>query len=112
MNGGAHLVTMLNRLLILALRDRATLRPQSPIAASDVSEPEPDLAIVPNGRYVEDHPPRALWILEVSDSTLHKDRTVKARLYASSALTRLIASALSRIDMCVSGYPRTLAAFA
>ena len=82
----AHLVAMLNRLLILALRDRATLRPQSPIAASDVSEPEPDLAVVPNGRYVEDHPPRALWILEVSDSTLHKDRTVKARLYAETGV--------------------------
>ncbi len=80
----SHYVKKLTKLLILALGDRADLLVQSPIAASDESEPEPDFSVVVPGEYLEDHPARALWILEVSDSTLKKDRGLKARLYAET----------------------------
>jgi Uma2 family endonuclease len=41
-----------------------------------------DIAVVPPGDYLDDHPDRALLVVEVADSTLRKDRLVKARLYA------------------------------
>jgi Uma2 family endonuclease len=65
---------------------RGTVRIQSAFAASDGSEPEPDLAIVPRGDYRKEHPSRALLIVEVADSSLKYDRTEKAALYAESGV--------------------------
>jgi Uma2 family endonuclease len=54
------------------------------------SEPEPDVAVVRGGRrdYMTRHPaPQDTGlVVEVSDSTLQDDRTLKARLYARSAI--------------------------
>ena len=64
------------------------IRVQSPLAVGDDSEPEPDLAVV-RGRaldYLDAHPTTALLVVEVSDETLRRDRTVKQRLYARHAL--------------------------
>jgi Uma2 family endonuclease len=82
----ADLTAVLTRLLIMALGGRAQVRPGSPLAASDISEPEPDFAIVPEGSYRGDHPATAYWIIEISDSTLRKDRNVKAPLYAETGI--------------------------
>jgi Uma2 family endonuclease len=75
-------VTQLTRLLLLALDPRAAVRTQQPFAASDNSEPEPDVAIVPPGSYTDAHPDRAHLIIEVSETSLDRDRTLKGRLYA------------------------------
>lgn len=64
------------------LLPRAEMRIQLPFAASDDSEPEPDVAMVPLGSYADQHPREALLIVEVADSSLRKDRDVKSRLYA------------------------------
>lgn len=82
--GPAHdfAIQKLNRMLILALADRADVRIQSAFAAGDNSEPHPDVAVVPRGDYGTAHPAEALLLVEVADSSLKKDRTVKARLYA------------------------------
>jgi Uma2 family endonuclease len=80
----AHLTRLLNHLLVLAIGNRGQVGPGSPLAASDYSEPEPDLAVFPTGKFDEDHPSTAFWIIEVSDSTLRKDRGIKARLYAET----------------------------
>ncbi len=76
----------LTRLLVLALDPRAAVRIQSSFAASDGSEPEPDVAVVPPGGYDDAHPSEAWLIVEVAESSLAKDRTVKARLYAESGV--------------------------
>lgn len=76
----------LNRLLVLALDPHAAVRIQSSFAASDGSEPEPDVAIVPPGDYDDAHPSEAWLIVEVAETSLAKDRTVKARLYAGSGV--------------------------
>ena len=67
---------------VQALAGRATVRIQSSFAASDGSEPEPDVAIVPRGDYRKQHPTKAFLIVEVADSSLGTDRGPKARLYA------------------------------
>jgi Uma2 family endonuclease len=61
---------------------RGTVRIQAPFAASDGSEPEPDLALVPLGDYDDAHPTRAHLLVEVAQSSLAVDRTTKASLYA------------------------------
>jgi Uma2 family endonuclease len=65
------------------------LRVQSAITTLD-SEPEPDFAIVPGppGRYLAHHPlPNEIaTLIEVSESTLERDRQDKGRLYARAAI--------------------------
>lgn len=78
----------------LALRALQTVFPsgyirvQSPLALDDFSEPEPDLALVPGGilDYEEGHPPTAILVVEVADSSLMQDRQRKIPLYARAAI--------------------------
>jgi Uma2 family endonuclease len=79
----ARAVRRLTMLLAPALAGRAEVLVQLPIAASDYSEPEPDVAVVPPGEYLDDHPRRALLVIEVAESSLEVDR-LKARVYAES----------------------------
>jgi Uma2 family endonuclease len=79
-------VTRLNKLLVRALGDRAEVRVQAPFGASDVSEPEPDIAIVPPGDYLKEHPSRAHLLIEVADSSLQDDRRIKGPLYAGAGV--------------------------
>ncbi|HEY2410392.1 MAG TPA: Uma2 family endonuclease [Polyangiaceae bacterium] len=78
-------VTALTELLVLALAGRAWVRPQCSFAASELSEPEPDLCVVPRDK-PEGLPEVALLVIEVAESSLAFDRGRKARLYAESAI--------------------------
>ena len=68
--------------LIRTLDDSYEVRYASPFAANDDSEPEPDLLVgkVQPGRRA--HPNGALLLIEVSDSSIRKDRKVKRQLYS------------------------------
>jgi Uma2 family endonuclease len=68
--------------LVVALSERAAVRIQSSFAASDGSEPEPDVAVVPRGDYDDHHPTEANLLIEVAESSLATDRGPKAQLYA------------------------------
>ena len=72
-----------------------------PIALSDESEPEPDIAIVPKLDYPDDHPASALLVVEIADSSIRKDRELKARLYASAGVPEywLIALAADTFEL-------------
>jgi Uma2 family endonuclease len=50
------------------------------------NDPGPDLALVPGSvrDYAKQTPTRALWVIEVSDSTLRIDTTRKVELYAAA----------------------------
>jgi Uma2 family endonuclease len=62
---------------------------QEPITTAD-SEPEPDVVIVRGDRrqYRDRHPGPSdvALVVEVSDTTLQRDRTIKQRLYASAGI--------------------------
>lgn len=75
---------VIHELLIGALRGRAKVRCQAPIAATDDSEPEPDVYVTPLGDYWHEHASRALLIIEVAKSSLAYDRSEKALLYGIS----------------------------
>jgi Uma2 family endonuclease len=80
----AFSITRLTMVLARALGDRANVRVQLPFAASDDSEPEPDLAVVPAAEYLDEHPKQAFLIIEVSESSVDEDRRLKAPLYAGA----------------------------
>jgi Uma2 family endonuclease len=85
--GGRHSygVTELARALIPAVGSKGRVRIQMPLAVSDSSEPEPDVAIVPPGDYLDDHPTTAWLVIEVADSSLDRDRA-KAKAYAAAGV--------------------------
>jgi Uma2 family endonuclease len=57
------------------------VKSQNPFAASDISEPEPDVFVVPSGDYWREHPARAFLIIEVARSSLPRDQGPKLALY-------------------------------
>lgn len=70
--------------LVRALDPSYEVRAHSPFAASDDSEPEPDVSVsCPEGG---GHPRSALLIIEVSDSSLRIDRSIKAGIYARNGV--------------------------
>lgn len=81
----AKIISILNRLCIRNLTDAVAVRPQLPIRLQR-SEPEPDLALAvgPDEKYAKNPPtsPEIFLVIEVSDSTLSKDRGTKLRTYA------------------------------
>jgi Uma2 family endonuclease len=89
-NAGHALV--IERLLLAIARllpDDWSVRGQSPITTTD-SEPEPDLAIIRmRRRGISSSHPRPgdiALVVEVSDSRITEDRTVKSRVYARSMI--------------------------
>ncbi len=59
------------------------VRYAAPFAANDDSEPEPDVFVgPPRGERSPAHPNRALLLVEVSNSSIRKDRKIKRALYA------------------------------
>ena len=82
----AEAIRRLVRMFVLAAGERAVVSPQLSFAASDDSQPEPDLALLPPGDYAQAHPSQALLVMEVATTSLRKDRGVKAELYAEAGV--------------------------
>jgi Uma2 family endonuclease len=85
----AGAVQVLNRLFTRAAADRHWVRIQSPLTLPGVqSEPEPDLALIEGGfdPHGGSHPSSAELVVEVSHSSVVKDRTWKTRVYATAGV--------------------------
>ena len=80
------------RLVLMALRAvfgaSWTVDSQLPVALDDMSEPEPDAAVVAGDPrdYRDAHPTRPVLIVEVAESRLAFDRRQKASLYARAGV--------------------------
>jgi Uma2 family endonuclease len=105
--GTAHAfsVQRLSKLLTLALGQRADVRIQLPVAASDDSEPEPDVAVVDVGDYLDDHPSDCHLVIEVADSSRKTDLELKARLYAEMGVPDYWVVDLARRELVVHRDP-------
>jgi len=68
---------------------RAEVLGHSPFAASDDSEPEPDLCVFPTTEDGNEHPTRAHCIIEVAFTSQHRDRR-KVAIYARANVPQLI----------------------
>lgn len=88
--GSRHSVTLmlLARLLPRVFDDRFALQYQLPLAISQDSMPEPDAAIVSGDPrdYRDGIPEKAHLVIEVADTTLRFDRTIKAKIYANAGI--------------------------
>jgi Uma2 family endonuclease len=62
------------------------VRAHSAFAATDDSEPEPDFYVYRKPRPSDSHPTSALLLVEVSRSSLRRDRTVKLSIYAQNGV--------------------------
>jgi len=88
--GSAHAATV--QLAEEALRKACgtgySIRVQMPLALTETSEPEPDLAVVPGSPrdYLEAHPSTAALVVEVAEASLPYDRDRKKRLYAGNGI--------------------------
>jgi Uma2 family endonuclease len=82
----AGTVNYLTAALVRGLGDRAVVSPQHPVRLSDLSEPQPDVAILrPRAdSYRDSHPqPKdVLLLVEVAETSVAFDRSVKLPLYA------------------------------
>lgn len=71
-----------------AFADGFTIRVQHPLALSEISEPEPDVAVVVGSPrdYAAAHPTTALLLVEVADTSLDYDRRRKTIVYARAGI--------------------------
>lgn len=83
----AACVDRLTRLLTIGLSEQAIVRVQGPIRLDELSEPQPDVAVL---RRRDDFyatalpgPDDVMVVVEVADTTLAVDREVKAPLYGA-----------------------------
>ena len=76
------------RALQAVLGDEWQIDSQLPIALDDMSEPEPDVSIVPRAEddYVAAHPMRPHLVIEVADSSYRIDHGYKSALYARAGI--------------------------
>ena len=87
-SGNRHriVVNCINKLLNKLIGEAYTIWVQTPITLNELSAPEPDIALLKwKGDFYSPQPPGPediLLIIEVADSSLSFDRTIKASLYA------------------------------
>jgi Uma2 family endonuclease len=101
------LVTRLSAMIWRIIGDRAILTVQQPIRLADYSEPLPDLCVLrPRADWYGDAPATpedVLLLIEVSDSSLRFDRTVKNRLYSAASVSEVWIVNVK--DRCIESYP-------
>jgi Uma2 family endonuclease len=89
-SGHAGCVNRLTQMFVRRLGDRALVSVQNPIVIGHDSEPQPDVVILrPRADAYADHhptPESILLVIEVADTTLAYDRSVKLPLYAAAAI--------------------------
>jgi Uma2 family endonuclease len=88
--GSAHYtaIGLVEDALRAALGPGWLVRSQGPIALTDDSEPEPDVAVTRGSRrdYSHGHPARPALVVEVAESSLSLDRGHKGSLYARAGI--------------------------
>ncbi len=76
------------------LGNQIIIRNQNPIVLDDFSEPEPDIVLAkpPREKYFENHPTTedVLLIIEISDTTLGRDRFAKGSAYAKAGVRQYL----------------------
>ena len=111
--GGSHIraVMRLTRILTIAAGEAAWVSVQSSVRLDDVSEPEPDIALLhPRaGDACGTEPPLAsdvLLLIEVASSSLAYDRGIKLPLYARHAIPEVWIVDLDKRAVSVHRDPR------
>ena len=114
----AWMLSILNKALVEAVANAAIVYPQNPIALPPDSEPQPDIALLrPKVSGYGDASPGAadvLLLIEVADTSVEYDRTIKLQLYAVHGIPEVWLFDLQRgvvevnLDPTAKGYRRRL----
>lgn len=83
----SNMIRVLSKLVMALLPADLELQVQLPIAATDNSQPEPDLAVTPIGNYRDAHPRTALLVIEVANTSRRIDLGPKADIYAAAGVS-------------------------
>ena len=93
---GTRHVACVNRATALFVKrfgDRAIVSVQNPLRLSNYTEPQPDIVVLkPRDDYYEEKRIEwedALLVIEVSDTTIRRDRDLKLPLYAKAGVSEL-----------------------
>jgi Uma2 family endonuclease len=80
----AFIVNRMSQAFSSSVGGQCLVSTQNPVRLGDRSEPQPDIALLRSGNYMEALPTSAdvLLVVEVSDTTVAYDRDVKLGLYA------------------------------
>ena len=108
-------VNKLNRLLVMNVGNEAIVSVQNPVRLNEHTEPQPDLTVIRTRDYTRSLPVSedVLLLIEVSDTTLAYDRSIKLRLYARVGMeevwiVNLSAEIIERYtEPSANGYQRT-----
>ncbi len=88
--GPRHLICVnkLTRYLNSQLDESIMVNTQNPIRLTNFSEPEPDVSLIKDAAQLTEVPTSeaTLLAIEVSDSTLDRDRSIKQRIYANAKI--------------------------
>lgn len=106
----AACVRDLVNLLPVRVAGRAIVDAQNPLRLDEHSEPQPDITLLkPRPERYPAHPRPAdvLLAIEVGESSVHSDRTIKAPLYARSGIQELWLIDLTRKEILVCRRPTT-----
>lgn len=103
----AFVVSCLARLFTLAARDDYLVSVHNPIRLDNCSEPQPDIALLKPGNYMDSLPGASdvLLIVEVAHSSISFDRGVKLDLYARHAIPEVWLLDLMDGELLVSRKP-------
>ena len=114
----AWMVSVLVKTLVDAAGNTAIVSPQNPIALPPDSEPQPDIALLrPKVAGYGDALPGAadvLLLIEIADTTVEYDRTIKLQLYAAHDIAEVWLFDLRRgvvevnLEPTAKGYRRRL----
>ena len=80
----ASLTEWLGRKLWSMLDESYSVRQHSPFVAGVRSEPEPDVSVSLRRKRRPSHPTKALLLVEIAESSLARDRGIKAAIYAEN----------------------------
>jgi Uma2 family endonuclease len=88
--GAPHiaLVTIIGDILREVFGSGYFIRGQGPLDLGELFQPQPDIAVIAGKArdYIKNHPTTAVLVIEVAESSLAYDRTVKTSLYAKAGL--------------------------
>ena len=107
--GDAHfgLIPYLTHMLVDMVGDAFVVSPQSPVIADDISEPEPDFAILSKRDTRRTGKSRdALLVIEIANSSLRFDLGEKARRYAGAGYPEYWVIDVTRREIHVHRGPR------
>jgi Uma2 family endonuclease len=106
--GGPHsaITAWLAQRLTRLLDESYDIRAHSPFAATEDSEPEPDVSVSRRAPGNFEHPDSALLLIEVSESSIKKDRLLKAPIYGESHVPEYWIVDISGTDLLVHVHTR------